>query len=201
VPRFVPEDLLVVVALPLETQGLFVGSVPSEVIYTGVGKVNAAYHLTRALTERRLLGRPPRWVVNFGTAGSPVLPTGTVLVCNRFVQRDMDVTGLGFALGHTPFEEVPAELVFPAPPWNATLPIGRCASADRFEQLGPTLPYEAIDMEGYALAKVCWLEGLSFASVKFISDGADHQAAADWHDSLPAAAQRFLAVYRDLIAL
>jgi adenosylhomocysteine nucleosidase len=193
-----PDELLVVVALPIETQGLFDVGVHAQVLYTGLGKVNASYQLTRTLTERRLQGRSPRLVLNFGTAGSPKLATGTLVTCNRFVQRDMDVTGLGFEYGQTPFEDTPTELQFPEPTWNGPRATGRCATADRFEQLGPELPYEAIDMEAYALAKVCWLEGLSFSAVKYISDGADHNAAQDWQASLPKAAHQFLQIYRQI---
>src|SRR5215204_4033441 len=99
-------------ALEIESQGLFADrGIP--VLYTGIGKVNAAYQLTRALSEHRLAhGSSPR-VVNFGTVGSPKLAAGSVVSCRRFVQRDMDVSGLGFPLGTTPFEDVPAILEFP----------------------------------------------------------------------------------------
>src|SRR6187549_2369344 len=114
-------DLLVVMALEIESQGLFAQrGVP--VLYTGIGKVNAAYRLARALAQHQSEhGRLPR-VVNFGTAGSPSLPAGSVVSCHRFVQRDMDVSGLGFPIGTTPFEEVPAMLEFP--PMFGELPEG-----------------------------------------------------------------------------
>ena len=53
-------------------------------------------------------------------------------------------------------------------------------------------------MEAYALAKVCHVEGTAFACAKYVSDGADHAAAADWQANLHRAADRFLALYRQL---
>lgn len=183
--------LLVVMALEIESQGLFAErGVP--VLYTGIGKVNAAYRLARALAQH---STPPR-VVNFGTAGSPTLKAGSVVGCHRFVQRDMDVSGLGFPVGTTPFEEVPATLEFPK--WFLDLPEGVCGTGDRFETGAPVVACDVIDMEAYALAKVCHLEGAEFGAIKFVTDGADGNAGVDWHANLPAAARTFVELYERL---
>jgi adenosylhomocysteine nucleosidase len=97
---------LVVMALPLESQGAFErAGIP--VLFTGVGKVNAAHALTRRLVEYRCQGEALPHVLNFGTAGSQRLPTGSLLECRSFIQRDMDVTGLGVPLGTTPSRRCP----------------------------------------------------------------------------------------------
>jgi len=183
-------------ALEIESQGLFAArSVP--VLYTGLGKVNAAYRLARALGEHRARhGNLPR-VVNFGTVGSPTLPAGTVVACRRFVQRDMDVSGLGFELGTTPFEDVPAMLEFAA--MLPDLPHGVCGTGDRFETGKPAVACDVIDMEAYALAKVCHLEGAEFGAVKFVTDGADGDAGVDWQANLPRAARAFVEHYERLL--
>ncbi len=186
--------LLVVMALEIESQGLF-AEAGVDVLYTGLGKVNAAHRLTRRLAEERTRGVVPR-VVNFGTVGSRRFETGAVVGCHRFVQRDMDVTGLGFALGETPFESVPAELAFPVA--FEDLPAGVCASGDRFEAIERELPWDVVDMEAYALAKVCLLEQVPFACAKFVTDGANGSAAGDWRANLPRAARAFLELYRRL---
>lgn len=192
--RLLP-DILVVMALPVESQGVFEsGNVP--VLYTGIGKVNATHALTRRLAEYRMAAQPAPLVVNFGTAGSQCHPTGTLLACNVFIQRDMDLTGLGFAPGVTPFEDVPQELAFPTV--FPDLPAARCGSGDSFATTRITMPCEVIDMEGYALAKVCVLEGASFACVKYITDGADEAAGHSWQQNLPRAASEFLRLYRSI---
>lgn len=40
--------------------------------------------------------------------------------------------------------------------------------------------YNVIDMEAFALAKVAEQEGIDFLCLKYISDGADGNAADDW---------------------
>lgn len=184
------DRILVVMALPEESQGLFERQrVP--VLFTGVGKVNAAYALTRALARR-----PASLVVNFGTAGSSTFARGTLVGCHRFVQRDMDVTGLGFAAGQTPFETMPAAIEHAAV-WE-DLPQGVCGSADRFETIPGGVSCDVVDMEAYALAKVCALESTPFACAKFVTDGADSAAAGDWQANLPRAAEAFWAAYMRL---
>jgi adenosylhomocysteine nucleosidase len=136
-------------------------------------------------------------VVNFGTAGSRTFATGSVVACRNFVQRDMDVTGLGFALGETPFEALPATLSFPAV--FEGLPEGICGTGDRFETGAAGLACDVIDMEGYALAKVCHLEGAEFGAVKFVTDGADGDAGVDWQANLPRAARAFVDHYARLL--
>lgn len=187
-----PRDVLLTIALEIEAQGVF--GAEDSVLFTGLGKVNAAYRLTRKLAELRQRGIERPLVLNLGTAGSRRFSTGSVVACRRFVQRDMDVSGLGFPIGATPFDgDVPAELEFPEV--FAGLPHGVCGTGDRFEAHDRNLPWDVIDMEAYAFAKVCWLEKLPFACAKFISDGADGSAAGDWEASLPHAAREFRALY------
>lgn len=188
---------LVVIALELEGQGLF-EQADVSVLYTGLGKVNAALSLARRLATLRAQGALPKMVVNFGTAGSRTFATGSVIACRQFVQRDMDVTGLGFALGETPFETLPPTLSFPVV--FTSLPEGICGTGDRFETGAAGLACDVIDMEAYALAKACLVEGVTLACAKYISDGADHTAADDWQASLPKAAAAFWDLYQTLRA-
>ena len=186
-------SVLVVMALPLESQGLFEQSgVP--VLFTGVGKVNAAYALTRRLTEYRLAGAVLPRVLNFGTAGSRRHATGAVLECTTFIQRDMDVTGLGFPLGHTPYEDVPARLEI-APAFDG-LQRGMCGSGDSFVMSACAHDCDVLDMEAYALAKVCLFERCAFNAVKYVTDGADHAASTDWLGNVHRAAEQFVTLYR-----
>jgi len=188
-------SILIIMALPVESQGIFErAGVP--VLFSGLGKVNAAMALTRRLTEYRAAGQPLPRVVNFGSAGSRHFASGALVSCRRFVQRDMDVSALGFALGHTPFEVVPAELQFP--PMFTHLPEGLCGSGDSFETGAAKLHCEVVDMEAYALAKVCYVEVAPFACAKYITDGADHGAARDWESNLRHAAVAFWQLYQEL---
>ena len=187
---------LVVVALREESAGVFeAASIP--VLYCGVGKVNAASALARELTRYALQGRAMPRVMNFGSAGSRRYPTGTLVECHEFVQRDMDVSGLGFALGVTPYDEAPSCLRFE--PVFTHLPSAVCGSGDSFATSVTGMDCAVVDMEAYALAKVCWFEKAPFACVKYVSDGADHAAAEDWQQNLHKAADEFLRLYQDAV--
>jgi adenosylhomocysteine nucleosidase len=187
--------MFVVMALELEAQGLFAAA-GIDVLYTGIGKVNAAYALTRRLMELRRAGAEMPRVINLGTAGSHTFKTGSLVACTSFVQRDIDLTALGFPHGTTPYDSLPPMLEFPVTVPH--LPHGVCSSGDSFETRGPVVSHDVLDMEGYALAKVCLLERVPFTCVKYITDGADHAAAGDWHANLPKAAAAFLEIYRAL---
>lgn len=184
-------------ALPAESAGVFQAA-GIEILYTGVGKVNAAIALTRRLAHLSREGRGPPLVVNFGTAGSARIPAKTLVACRRFVDRDMDVAALGFAPGVTPFDELPPMLEFPAV--FAGLPEAVCGSGDSFATSDHGPACDVVDMEAYALAKACRSEGAGFACAKYVSDGADENAAAHWKENVAGAADRFLALYRELVS-
>jgi adenosylhomocysteine nucleosidase len=185
----------VVMALPAESDGVFEDAgVP--VLYCGVGKVNAAIALTRELSRYAHAGAPLPLVLNFGTAGSRVHDTGAFVACHEFMQRDMDVRGLGFALGVTPFDAAPLSLTFERVFTHLSPAI--CGSGDSFATVGYDAACDVLDMEAYALAKACWLDGAAFACVKYVTDGADHAAATDWQNNVHKAAREFLNLYRSV---
>ncbi len=187
---------LVVIALRAESAGVFeAANIP--VLYCGVGKVNAAMALARELTRYRLQAEAMPLVLNFGSAGSRRRAAGTMVACHEFVQRDMDVSGLGFPLGVTPYDDVPARLSFD--PLFERLPSAVCGSGDSFATVVGEMDCDVVDMEGYALAKVCWCEGAPFACAKYVSDGADHTAADDWQRNVHRAADEFLRLYLDVV--
>ena len=173
------EDILIVCALKIETQGQLDDY---NVLYTGVGKVNATYELVNHLVKMQDL---PKLIINYGTAGSRKVKKKTLVDCTKFVQRDMDVTGLGFMRGETPFEQDPPFIIQQQ---NIDFnPIGRnatCGTGDNFAEDKSQYYGEVVDMEAYALAKVCYLYDVPFISFKYITDGADEQAHEDWEANL-----------------
>ena len=124
-------------------------------------------------------------IINYGTAGSRKIKKKTLVDCTKFVQRDMDVTGLGFLRGETPFEQDPPVIIQPQ---NIDFnPIGRnatCGTGDSFVEDKSQYYGEVVDMEAHALAKVCYLYGVPFISFKYITDGADEQSHEDWEANL-----------------
>jgi adenosylhomocysteine nucleosidase len=185
---------IVVMALRAESSGVFeAAAVP--VLYCGVGKVNAAIALTQELSRYAHHRQDMPLVVNFGSAGSRCHASGTLVACHEFVQRDMDVSALGFPLGVTPYDEAPSCLSFdPVFP----LPAAICGSGDSFATADSDVDCAVVDMEAYALAKVCWHENAKFACVKYVTDGADTSAANDWQRNVHKAAEEFLRLFRGL---
>ena len=181
-------------ALRVESSRVFeVAGVP--VLYCGVGKVNAAIALTKELSRYAHACQDMPLVVNFGSAGSRLHAPGSFVACHEFVQRDMDVSGLGFALGVTPYDAAPPCLTF-EPIFQ--LPTATCGSGDSFATTDIAVDCAVIDMEAYALAKVCWHENAKFACVKYITDGADTSAAHDWRRNVHKAAEEFLRLFSGL---
>ena len=178
---FGKKGTLIVCALEVETQGQLEDC---DVLYTGVGKVNATLKLTRKFGK---FGSyiPYDLVINYGTAGSRKIKKKQLVDCTKFVQRDMDVTGLGFMRGQTPFEDnIPIILDYDHVEFN---PIGRkasCGSGDNFVEDKTNYYGEVVDMEAYALAKVCYHYDIPFISFKYITDNANEHSAKDWKENL-----------------
>ena len=174
------KKVLIVCALEVETQGQLDDY---DVLYTGVGKVNATFKLTQKFGK---FGSyiPYEIVINYGTAGSRKIKKKQLVDCTKFIQRDMDVTGLGFMRGQTPFEkEVPMVLDYDHVRFN---PIGkklRCGTGDNFVQTDKDIYSDVYDMEAYALAKVCFVYNVDFISFKYITDNANEHSAGDWEQN------------------
>ena len=159
----------------------------------GRNLVNATWALTRALQTHR-----PRLVLCLGTAGSPRHPAHTLVECTAFVQRDMDVSALGLAPGVTPFDTLPSVLTVPRR--YPSLPEGTCGSGDSFVAGHPVTACDVLDMEAYAIAKVCRLEGIDHMALKYVTDGGDTDAHLHWAENLPRAAAAFRAAYDQIVA-
>ena len=173
------KDILIVCALEMETNGKLDDW---NIIYTGVGKVNATYVLTAELFFQRKISHLPKLVINIGTAGSREIPLHTLVDCTKFIQRDMDKTALGFNRGETAFEtNVPMMLDFS----YVKNPIDKnyvCGTGDNFVQdISKEIEHiDVFDMEAYALAKTCWKNGIDFVSYKYITDNVNEKSADDW---------------------
>jgi len=188
---------LIVMALPQESRGQLERA-GASLLYTGVGKVNAAATLARRLAELRCAGQAPGLVLNLGTAGSRSIPAHTLVACNRFIQRDMDVSGLGFPVGVTPFDDTPPVIEFP--PVFVDMPQRSCSSGDSFATHLHDFQGDVVDMEAFALARVCLGEDVPFACAKYVTDGADADSSTHWEAALEAASLGFASLYASLAA-
>lgn len=184
------KKVLIVCALEIETQGQLEDY---DVLYTGVGKVNATLKLTQKFGK---FGShiPYDLVINYGTAGSQVQKyvKGDLVDCTQFVQRDMDVSGLGFKPGQTPFEEDVPTILHSNSAFNPIRDYAVCGTGDSFVQEKTVVDVQSIvDMEAYALAKVCSHYKVPFISFKYITDDANVTAGDDWLDNVPKGIVKF----------
>ena len=179
--NFSTNKILFVFALEAEAAGEFTGY---KTLITGIGKVSATYALVKHLQQTK-----PSLIVNLGSAGSSQFKRGEVICCSKFIQRDMDVRGLGFEQYETPFSNLPSLLEYGI--MLPGLPQGICGSGDTFEMNHFCNDYNVIDMEGYALALTAMKENIPFLCLKYISDGADGLAAEDWSVNVHKAAKAF----------
>ncbi|MGN6117766.1 MAG: phosphorylase family protein, partial [Nitrobacter sp.] len=142
-----------------------------EVIYTGVGKVNAASAATLALLVLR-----PSLVVNYGTAGRINESLSGLLEVSDVIQRDMMAMPLA-PRGRVPYSP---ELDRLSSGQSGVL----CGTGDSFVTIAdPWLienKVDIVDMELFAIAQVCQRHSLPWRAFKFITDDANDLAHQDW---------------------
>jgi adenosylhomocysteine nucleosidase len=142
-----------------------------EVIFTGVGKVNATSAATMAILSLR-----PSLVINYGTAGKINSALRGLYEVADVVQRDMMAMPLA-PRGRTPFS-----------PELDRLSSGNegvvCGTGDSFVTM--TDPWlvenkiDLVDMELFAIAHVCARHSVPWRGFKFITDDANDFAAEHW---------------------
>ncbi len=156
-------------------------------LITGIGKVNAAMELTQEIHRSR-----PELIVNLGSAGSRSFQKGEVVCCTKFIQRDMDVRGLGFGKYETPLSGIPPVLEYGL--IKEDLPQGICGTGDSFEMNHAETDYNIVDMEAYPLALIAMKKNIPFLCLKYISDDAGSEAADDWAVQVHLASEAFVKI-------
>lgn len=163
--------LLIACALPEE---LGEERLPADtpVVWTGVGKVNTAIAITRAIAQYQ-----PALIINFGTAGRVSDRVWGLVEVGQVLQRDMVAEPL-VPRGRTPFDDTPERL------FSATDSVWTCATGDSFvTQHDPWLyaqGVDVVDMELFALATACHRHLVAWRAFKFITDNANEEAHTDW---------------------
>lgn len=151
---------LILIALPDEAP-LLEGY--RGVKFTGLGKINAAFNAARLIERVK-----PTRVFNFGTAGGITVGPG-FYKCTTFIERDMIISDMGNVYHH---------VLGPITTGEDGL---RLSTGDNFVT-DPSLITDAdlVDMEGYAIARVCKALDIEFHCYKYVSDHADSDANEHW---------------------
>jgi adenosylhomocysteine nucleosidase len=160
------------------------------IVKCGIGKVNAAA-CTQVLIDHFAVD----CVINLGVAGAiyKELNIGDIVVSSDAIQHDMDVSALGDPVGTIPRMaesrfKADSELIEKAVEAGSALEghkvfTGTIASGDQFiasaeakNRIWDNFKAYCAEMEGAAIAHVCYLNKMPFVIIRSISDKADEQA-------------------------
>lgn len=157
----------------------------------GVGPVEAGVRLGLALAKA---DKQPDVIVSLGSAGSRTLEQGAVYEVNGLAYRDMDASAFGFEKGTTPFLDLPrlvsVEPIIPSVQ-KASLSTGaNVVSGEGYD----TVSEDMVDMESFAILRVCQMVGARFVGLRGISDGAKPvEGLSDWTQFLHVIDERLAA--------
>ena len=146
----------------------------------GVGKVNAAMAAQLCIDRYH-----PALMLNAGVAGCfEEVPIGTLVLCHGFVQHDVDTTNIGDPIGLVSTVKM---VEFPTADLDAARAamdktgyayrVGLCATGDWFgvpcpraDFIRDTFHPLLCEMEGGAIAQVCYRNEVPFMALKSVSD-------------------------------
>lgn len=180
VPKF--KDVLAIAALPIELSIENWGN-RSNIIYSGVGKINTAIKLMEAVQIYK-----PDLVINLGTAGSMQPEIEGVVEVHKVIERDFDAFPL-CERGLIPFEDGNNKHYSG---YDGVV----CASGDSFVRESDTflnrMKVDIVDMELIAIARVCNRYDISWRSFKFISDYIGHNIEHQWQGGVTKASKSLI---------
>ena len=177
----------------------------SVLVKCGVGKVNAA-RTTQILVDKFDLD----YVINVGTAGSlnDELEIGDLIIADKLVQHDFDITGFGHEKGYISevgkFLNCDKKLINKAKEiiekigLDFNMIIGAIATGDVFctdinmkKEIRKEFNTECIEMEGASIAQVCSLDNIPFIVIRAISDKPNGKNGIDFETYLQMACERY----------
>ncbi len=173
----------------------------------GIGKVNAA-----VCTQTMIMKYNPEIIINSGVAGSlsPKLGICDIAVGSDVIQHDVDTTAFGDPYGLVPTveklsfecdENVRRAILDAAHRLGLNALPARIASGDQFISDGEKKKWivdnfdaMACEMEGGAIAQVCYIAGVRCAIIRAISDSTDGNHAMEYEKFMQIAADNSVKV-------
>lgn len=182
---------------------------------SGVGKVNSA-----VCTQILLDNYEVKKIIFTGVAGAldPKLEIGDIVLSTAALQYDIDATSLGFEKGVIPYADksiftADKELVKLAEKIcnemeDVKVFSGLVLSGDKFiadsetsSQLYQQYKGLCTEMEGAAVAQVCYMNDIPFLIVRTMSDKANHSAEVNFIEFAKKAADRSYLIVDKIIEL
>ena len=184
------------------------------VVKSGVGKVNAA-RTTQILIDKLEV----EYIINVGSAGAlnPTLNIGDIVIADKLIQHDFDITAFehekGYITGVGDYiccdNKLVNKLIIAANnAENKTYNIitGTIASGDIFcteikmkEKIYSKFNAQCVEMEGAAIAQVCYLDKIPFVVLRSISDSPNGNNAIIFDEFLKLASKRCANILKDFL--
>lgn len=182
----------------------------------GEGKVNAA-RTTQIMIDNFKIDK----LVNVGSAGAinEYLNVKDVVIADKLVQYDFDISGLGYEKGEicnigkyiycdkTLVEEC-QEAIENIENDSYKVVIGTIATADSFcdkpeiaKMVRKEFNAECVEMEGAAVAQVCYLDKIPFLVIRGISDTPNGNNKIDFRKYLEIASKQSAKILQNLIKI
>lgn len=183
-------------------------------VQCGVGKVNSS-RVTQILIDNFEI----EYIINVGSAGTAnnELNIGDIVIGENLVQHDFDITAFGHKKGYISnvgettksdskliekFKKVITEISYK----DYKVKIGTIASGDIFctentmkEKINKKFNADAIEMEGAAIAQVCYLDKIPFIVVRSISDSPNGNNNITFEKYLELASKRCSEIIKKFI--
>ena len=181
-------------------------------VQTGVGKVNAA-RTTQIIIDKYNI----EYVINVGTAGglNNDLEIGDIIIGDKLVQHDFDITAFGHEKGYISGVGVTLKsnerLINKAQAAmkklsNINIIIGTIASGDIFctdvrmkDKIRNKFNADCVEMESAAVAQVCTLDEMPFIVIRSISDIPNGNNTITFDEFVKLASKRCAALIKVMI--
>ena len=178
----------------------------------GVGKVFAAI-----CAEAMIIKYSPRLIVNSGVGGAldKSLRPLDIVFADKLVQHDMDTSAIGDPIGlisginrvYFETDERAREILTEtAKEQGINYLVGTVATGDKFisdkadkDRITELFGASACEMEGGAMAQVCYRAGVPFAILRSISDDIGHNTTVDFNEFKIMAAKKTVDVLSEVL--
>lgn len=185
------------------------------VVKCGIGKVNAA-RTTQILIDNFKISK----IINIGAAGgiNPELKIQDIVIGEKIVQYDFDTTGAGdyekgeiqgigkFIRSDYELINICKKVLEKRVDNSINVVIGTIATADIFcsdpetaKKVRKEFGAECVEMEGAAIAQVCYLDKIPFLVIRGISDTPNGHNEMDYYTYCHIAAKHAAEFLQDLL--
>ena len=195
----------------------FVGKIQEKMcilVKCGVGKVNAA-----RVTQILISSFSVNFVINIGAAGAlnDNLKIGDIVIGKYLVQHDFDITAFGHNKGYisnvgdkiysdSNLLEYVQKIINNKKDKSFEIKFGIIASGDIFctdvsmkQKIVKKFEADCVEMEGAAIAQVCYLDNIPFIVIRSISDTPNVNNAIKFDEFVSLASRRCSDLLKELL--